>query len=123
MTEVAKALAAFYGGFGVPAYEEYSVPDDAQLPYITYTVPQSEVFSSATHQARVWYATDKGAPSNVQVNAKADEVLAAIGRGVKLPAGQGYVIIYPGTGTLAQNQPSDDGTRIVYLNLEIDTYV
>lgn len=123
MTEVAKALASFYGGFRIPAYEEYSVPDDAELPYITYTVPQGDAFQSATHQARVWYATDKGAPSNVQVNAKADEILAAIGRGVRLPAGQGYVIIYPGTGTLAQNQPSDDGTRIVYLNLEIRCYV
>ena len=93
MTEVAKALASFYGGFRIPAYEEYSVPDDAELPYITYTVPQGDAFQSATHQARVWYATDKGAPSNVQVNAKADEILAAIGRGVRLPAGQGYVII------------------------------
>lgn len=123
MTEVAKALYKFYSGFSIPAYAEYSVPDDAKLPYITYTVPQSELFSSATHQARVWYATDKGAPSNVEVNAKADEVIAAIGRGVKLPAGRGFICIYPGTGTLAQHQPSDDGTRIVYLNLELDSYV
>lgn len=118
MTEVAKALNAFYSGFGIPAYAEYSVPDDAQPPYITYTVPQSGAFEGATHQARVWYETDKGAPSNVEVNAKADEVIAAIGQGVKLKAGDGYVIIYPGA-PLAQNQPSDDGTRIVYLNLEL----
>lgn len=123
MTEIAKALHAFYSGFEIPAFEEYSVPDDQELPYITYTVPQSDVFSGATHQARVWYPTDKGAPSNVQVNAKADEVIAAIGRGVRINTENGFIIIYPGNGTLAQNQPSDDGTRIVYLNLEIRCYV
>lgn len=122
MTEIAKTLHAFYSGFSIPAYAEDSVPDDAKLPYITYTVPQSDVFSSVTHQARVWYATDKGAPSNVEVNAKVDEVLAAIGQGVKLKAGRGFVCIYPGNPK-AQPQPADDATRIVYLNLELRCYV
>lgn len=122
MTEVAKALNAFYSGFGLMAYSENSVPDDAQLPYITYTVPQSGVFESATHQVRVWYETDKSAPSNVQVNAKADEIIAAIGQGVKLKAGRGFVCIFPGV-PLAQLQPSDDATRIVYINLELRSYV
>lgn len=122
MTEVAKALNAFYSGFGLMAYSENSVPDGVQLPYITYTVPQSGVFESATHQVRVWYETDKSAPSNVQVNAKADEIIAAIGQGVKIKAGRGFVCIYPGV-PLAQLQPSDDQTRIVYINLELRSYV
>lgn len=122
MTEVAKALKAFYSSFGIPAYTEDNVPDDedVKMPYITYTVPQSDVFSSATHQARVWYYGN----SNVAVNAKADEILAAIGRsGKKLKAGEGYVYIYRGDGTVAQHQPSDDTTRIVYLNLELRCHV
>ena len=127
MTEVAKALYAFYSRFGLPAYAEGSVPDDpddprANPPYITYTVPQSGVFESATHQARIWYPTDKGAPSHVDVNAKADEVTAAIGQGVKIKAGRGYVCIYPGV-PLVQMQPADDALAIAYLNLELRCYV
>lgn len=127
MTEIAKALHAFYSDFDIPAYAESSVPDDpddpmSNPPYITYTVPQSGVFESATHQVRVWYPTDKGSPSNVEVNAKADEIIAAIGQGVKLKAERGFVCIYPGT-PLAQMQPADDSTRIVYLNLELRSYV
>lgn len=118
MTEIAKTLKAFYSQFGIKAYTEESVPDDVDLPYITYTVPQSNVFSGATHQCRIWYA----GTSYVNVNAKADEVIAAIGKGVKLKAGKGFVCIYPGT-TLAQMQPADDATRIVYLNLELRAYV
>ncbi len=119
MTEIAKALYAFYSGFKIPAYTEDSVPSDAKLPYITYTLPQSEVFSSTTHQVRVWYYGESNAP----VNAKADEIITAIGRaGVKLKAGSGFVCIYPGT-PLAQMQPADDTTRIVYINLELRSYV
>lgn len=118
MTEIAKALAAFYGSFGIPAYTEDSVPDNVTLPYITYTVPQSDVFSGATHQARVWYE----GTGYASVSAKADEIIAAIGQGVRLKAGRGYVCIYPGT-PLAQMQPADDATRIVYLNLELRSYV
>ena len=118
MTEVAKALNAFYKRFGIPAYTEDSVPSDVELPYITYSVPQSGVFNSATHQVRVWYY----GTSNAEVNAKADEVIAAIGQGVKLKAGRGFVCIYPGV-PLAQMQPSDDETRIVYINLELRSYV
>ena len=118
MTEVATALQTFYSGFAIPAYVENTVPDNAALPYITYTVPQSGVFSGAIHQCRVWYAGTTYAP----VNAKADEIIAAIGQGVKMRSGDGYVCIYPGV-PLAQVQPSDDDTRIVYINLELRSYV
>ena len=118
MTEVAKALKAFYSGFDIPAYTENSVPDNAELPYITYTAVQSDVFTSATHQCRVWYE----GTSYEAVNAKADEIIAAIGRGKRLNTGNGFVFIYPGT-PIAQMQPADDRTRIVYLNLELRSYV
>lgn len=118
MTEIAKALNAFFGSFDLPAYTEDNVPDTAVLPYITYTLPQSELFSGAVLQARIWYPGN----SNVPVNRKAGEVIAAIGQGVKLPAGRGYVCIYP-SSPLAQMQPADDDTRIVYINLELRSYV
>ena len=118
MNDVAKALSAFYGGFGLPAYTEESVPDTAELPYITYTAPESGVFGGAVHQCRVWYP----GTGYESVTKKADEIKGRIGRGVKLKAGSGYVCIYPGT-PLAQMQPADDRTRIVYLNLELRSYV
>ena len=120
MTEVAKALSDFYSRFGLPAYTENGVPVEEELPYLTYTVPQSAFGSSSVHQVRLWYYGE----SNEEINAKADEILTAIGRfGTMLYAGDGYIILYPGSGTLAQNQPSDDTTRIVYINLEIKCYV
>ena len=40
MINTARALYGFFSGFGLPAFVEYSVPEDAELPYITY--PQKE---------------------------------------------------------------------------------
>ena len=37
MTKAA-ALHSFYSSFGLTAYEENSVPDDAEFPYITYNI-------------------------------------------------------------------------------------
>lgn len=119
MTEIAKALYAFYSSFGIPAYTENSVPAEEKLLYITYTLPQSELFSAAVHQVRVWYY----GTNNEAVNAKAGEIVSAIGRGIKLRAGDGLVCIYPGAGALVQMQPSEETVRIAYINLQIRSYV
>jgi hypothetical protein len=33
-----QALQSFWESFGIPAYNEYTVPDNAEMPYITYSV-------------------------------------------------------------------------------------
>ena len=119
MTSIAKALYAFYSGFGLPAYPEDGVPSDAALPYITYTIVQPDFIDSAVHQARIWYQSD----SYAGVNAKADEIIAAVGRGLLLPAGNGAVCLRPGT-PLAQHMPIEGKPeiKIVYLNFQLNAY-
>ena len=114
MTQTAKALKAFYSGFNLPAYSEDDVPDDAQLPYITYSVTVPRFPDAATHQARVWYRDTS--PSKAY--AKADEIVAAIGSGLLLDGG---VCLRPGT-PLMQKQPSEETMQIVYINLQLNTY-
>ena len=120
MTSIAKALYAFYSGFGLPAYPEDGVPSDAALPYITYTIVQPDFIDSAVHQARIWYQSD----SYAGVNAKADEIISAVGRGLLLPDGDGAVCLRPGT-PLAQHMPIEGKPeiKIVYLNFQLSAYV
>ena len=119
MTSIAKALYAFYSGFGLPAYPEDGVPSDAALPYITYTIVQPDFIDSAVHQARIWYQSD----SYAGVNAKADEIISAVGRGLLLPSGDGAVCLRPGT-PLAQHMPIEGKPeiKIVYLNFQLSFY-
>lgn len=125
MIDVASALQAFYSGFGMRAWPEHSVPkkegDGSALlpPYITYTVVQPHWNENATHQARVWTRSE----SFAQAAGVADAIKTAIGEGVLLPAGDGYVCLRPGT-PLIQMQPIDDPLlKVAYINLQINAFV
>lgn len=80
MTKAA-ALHSFFSGFGLTAYEENSVPDDAVFPYITYSLT-TDSFSdySSTLTISLWYRST----SWKAINAKCEEVSAAISYGGQL---------------------------------------
>lgn len=116
MTNTAKALYSFFSGFGLPAYVEYSPPEDAQLPYITYQVVEPDWADGGSFYARVWYRST----SYAAINAKVDQIKAAIGEGVSLPTPGGAVYLTKGS-PFAQNMPmeGDDTLKVVYLNFNI----
>nr|DAO63073.1 MAG TPA: protein of unknown function (DUF5072) [Caudoviricetes sp.] len=77
MTKAA-ALHSFFSSFGLTAYQENAVPDEATFPYITYTVttdtfPAGEVALSMS----LWYRS----PSWTAINAKTEQISTAIGYG------------------------------------------
>ena len=80
MTKAA-ALHSFFGGFGLTAYEENSVPDDAVFPYLTYSLT-TDSFSDypSTITISLWYRST----SWIAANAKCEEISAAIGLGGQL---------------------------------------
>lgn len=114
MKKTAKALKRFYGNFGLPAYSENDVPNDAVPPYITYPVVTPGSLDAGTSQARVWYR----GTSPADAYAKADEIVAVIGDGVVLDYG---VTLRPGE-PLMQKQPTEDTMQVIYINLQINTY-
>jgi len=88
MTKAA-ALHQFFSGFGMDAYTDSSVPDDAVFPYLTY-----ELITSAWEVGEVgltvnlWFYTE----SEAIPNAKAEELSKAVGFGGKiLPCDGGYI--------------------------------
>lgn len=117
MVETAKALYKFFSGFGIPAYTTQTVPDDAELPYITYSCNEPEWNIRTSMYAQVWYYTR----SNTEVFKKADEICAAIGsNGVKIPCDGGFVVIWPETPM--QQLMVDGNTRCSTINLTIGAY-
>lgn len=119
MTETAKALYAFWSGFGLPAYTVSTVPREAEVPYITYSLAETEPLESSTHYAQVWYRDT----SNAALMAKVDEIKAAIGStGVSLPCTGGYVVLRPLTPLVQLMVDQDSATRYAYINLQINCY-
>lgn len=118
MTNTAKALYRFFSSFDLDAYTEYTVPEEAELPYITYQVAEPGWNAIGTIYARVWYRST----SFVAINAKVDEIMAAVGEGVSIPTDGGAVYLTKGT-PFAQNIPmeGDDTLKVVYLLFNIQT--
>ena len=50
-----QAIQKFWESFGIPAYDETTVPDDAQLPYITYSVHTGSLGDLCITNASLWY--------------------------------------------------------------------
>jgi len=121
MTEIAQALYSFWNSFLIPAYVEDNVPDDATLPYITYTVSEPDWTNPTNIQARVWYE----GTSLVPLNAKIADIKQAIGEGKSIKTGTGFITIYRDTN-FAQFQPYDDegksNVKVVYLNMILQAF-
>lgn len=118
MYKAAAALKTFFSGFGVPAYAEDTVPENVELPYITYSQSVPEWNQKATMYVRVWDRTK----SNAWIMRKADQITAAIGvqKTLKLDDGDGYLVIWPET-PLTQIQ-TDGDYRYAYISLSVNTY-
>lgn len=52
-----QAIHSFWSSFGLTAYDENSVPDDATLPYITYSVSYDTFGRSVELSASIWDRT------------------------------------------------------------------
>lgn len=117
MFKTAAALKTFFSGFGLPAYAVDSVPEDVQLPYITYSVSVPEWNKKVSAYAQVWDRTR----SNTGIIQKADQITAAIGdAGKRIPFDGGYLVIWLETPLI---QIMTDGDfRSAYINLSINSY-
>lgn len=120
MLNTAKALYQFYSGFGIPAYAENSVPEEAELPYITYPVVETEPLEQGTHYCQIW---DRST-SNAGILGKADAIKQALGKtGVTLDCeGGGYVVLRPATPFAQVMIDADPSIRRAYINLLINCY-
>lgn len=122
MTKAA-AIYQFWKSFGLPTYEENSVPtgDNAPaFPYLTYQFATDDFGKEVALTGSLWYRST----SWTQANEKAEEISKAIGRGGKmLPCDGGAVWIKKGT-PFAQNMgdESDDKIKRKYLNLVVEYF-
>lgn len=114
-----QALNNFWNSFNIPAYDEISVPDDAQMPYITYSAKTDSLGNVLPLSASVWYreSTWKNAVL------KAEEVAKAIAEYgfYKAEIEGGYMWITKGTPFAQRmSDPNDDMIKRVYLNIMVE---
>ena len=114
MTEAA-AIYKFWSSFGLTAYEENTVPDDAAFPYITYQLVTDSFDREVPVTASLWYRSE----SWTGINAKTEEISQKISRGGKIIACDGGAIWLKRGQPFAQNMgdESDDLIKRKYINI------
>ena len=117
----AAAFYEFWGSFGLPTYEENSVPtgDEAPFfPYLTYSVAADSFGSEVALSASLWYRDS----SWLSINAKAEEISQAIGRsGVFLKCEGGAIWIKRGVPfAQSMGDPEDGSIKRKYLNVAVE---
>ena len=114
MTKAA-AIYQFWNSFGLKAYEENTVPDDATFPYITYQLVTDSFDREIPLSASLWYRSE----SWTAINAKTEEISQKIGRGGKIIPCDGGAIWLKRGQPFAQNMgdESDNLIKRKYLNI------
>ena len=119
MTKAA-AIYQFWSGFGLTAYEENTVPEDATFPYITYQLVTDSFDREVAATASPWYRGE----SWTAINAKTEEIAQQIGLGGKIIKCDGGRIWIKRGQPFAQNMgdESDDLIKRKYLNVTIEYF-
>lgn len=113
-----QALHQFWSSFGLTAYDENTVPDNALTvnggKYLTYNVATASLDEPTPLYANLWYKSSSWA----EITAKANEMSEAIGRGGAIvPFDGGYIWICRGV-PFSQRMPDEDDTiRRIYINV------
>lgn len=112
-----QAIQKFWSSFGLPAYDQYTVPLSAQMPYITYSVSERDFGYPVALTASLWYRSQ----SWEEIELKSYEIAKAISSGQVYPIDGGYLWIYKGSPfaqRLADN--ADDTVRRIVLNISAE---
>ena len=114
MTKAA-AIYQFWSGFGLTAYEENTVPTDADFPYVTYQLVTDSFDREVATTASLWYRSE----SWTDINAKTEEISQKISRGGKIISCDGGAIWLKRGQPFAQSMgdESDDLIKRKYLNI------
>ena len=116
-----QAIDKFWNSFTWPAYDESTVPDNAPIPRITYSVVTDSLGEPVMIPASLW---DKST-SWAAISQKAEEIAQAIVT-MNPPAiaiDNGRIYITKGSPFAQRMQePSDDLIRRIYLNVDAEYF-
>lgn len=113
-----QALQTFWASFGLPAYEQGTVPEEAVMPYITYNVAFGNFDSTVTLNGDLWYQSKAWKDADQ----KTEQISQAIGRrGYRTRIDGGHLWIKKQMPKFSEHEPdTDDMVRRVRLFIEAD---
>ena len=108
------ALPSFWSAFNLPAYDENTVPDNAVLPYITYSASIADFDETVYLTASLWYRSNSWA----EVSQKAEGISDHIGGGMGIGYDGGRLWVTKAM-PFAQRMADESDTQIRRIVLQV----
>jgi hypothetical protein len=112
-----EALNGFWNSFGIPAYDERTVPEDANLPYITYEVITDGWGAQNVLTASIWDRNTSWGRVTTILNKVAEKVGYG---GYKATYDDGQIWIKKATPFAQRMTDEDDSIRRIIINIEVE---
>jgi hypothetical protein len=113
------ALQRFWSSFGLPAYDENTVPSTATYPRLTYEAETSSFDEESILKASIWY----NSTSWSEISQKANEISDFIGMGGTLIAyTDGSMWVKRGTPFAQRMSDPEPHLRRIVLSVEIEFF-
>lgn len=114
----AQAIHKFWTGFGLPAFDENTVPQNAPMPRITYNVTTDSLGNVVYMSGSIWYRST----SWKEITEKTNDIEKRLGEhgGVVLDLDDGKVWIMKGSPFAQRMSDPDDSIRRMYINLQVE---
>lgn len=110
-----QAQQSYWESFGLDAYDVNTVPDDAQMPYITYEAAGGSLNGVISVTASLWYRSN----SWVAISQKQTEMSKTMDRQIKIDGG--YMKVRKSEiEAQRMDEPGDRLVRRIVLNVEIE---
>lgn len=114
-----QAIQEFWESFGLTAYDETTVPDDAPFPYITYQVHTGSIGDVCIVNTSLWYRSY----SWKEISEKTEEISEAIAKmyppSIKINGGRLY-ITKGAPFAQRMGDASDDSIRRMLLSINYE---
>lgn len=114
------ALHSFWNSFGVPAYDETTVPDkkDRTYPYITYNMATDSLGNVVSLHASLWFQSNSWVGITNLKDAIAERITGENFATVKFD--DGYIYIVGGTPFAQRVDDEDDTIKRIYINAQAE---
>jgi hypothetical protein len=110
-----QALHQFWNSFGLNAYDESTVAEDAEMPYITYQMSIGLINQPVLATASIWYRSK----SWEDISLKAHEISDGL-NGHIIKYDNGAVLFTTGTPRYQRLTDEDDMVRRIVLNINYE---
>lgn len=116
-----QAQQEFWSSFGLTAYDELTVPDDAVMPYLTYEAVSGNLGAKTQVSASIYYRSNSWA----EISRKADYIAQRISADERpaIKIDNGFMMVRIPDGTMhsdRMDEPVDRNVRRIRFTVELE---